>query len=147
MQIQMQCDIGSRYKSPAQRARVITEFWAERNLYCIHCDSDSVNRSRPNTQAVDFVCPACHSPFQLKCQCSPFSTRVVDAGYDAMRRAIEEDRTPHLIVAHYDRDSWEMKNVLLVPRFAFSMSVIEKRKPLGPCCTPSRMDRLQHPPM
>lgn len=131
MQVQMHSEIGTQYTSASQRARVITELWGESNLYCVHCDSASLARSRPNAEAIDFSCAHCGSPFQLKSQASALSARIVDAGYEAMRRAISEGRTPNLIVAHYDLGTWQMRNVLLVPRFAFSMSAIEKRKPLA----------------
>jgi len=131
MLLEMEFEIAARYKSAAQRARVVTELWGERNLYCANCESPVLLRFAPNAQAVDFGCPDCHSAFQLKSQSSAFSRRIVDAGYAAMRRAIREDRTPNLIALHYDRTCWRIKNVLLVPNFAFSMSVIEKRPPLA----------------
>jgi type II restriction enzyme len=131
MQLQMESEIAAQYKSAAQRARVVTELWGERNLYCVACESSTLLRFPPNAQAADFSCPECHSFFQLKSQCSPFSRRIVDAGYEAMQRAILEDRTPNLIAIHYDRACWSIRNVLLVPKFAFSMSSVEKRRPLA----------------
>ena len=131
MQLQMEFEIAARYKSATQRARVVTELWGERNLYCAVCDSPSLVRFSPNVQAVDYSCPECHSLFQLKSQSSAFSRRIIDAGYEAMRRAISDDRTPNLIAVHYDPSCWKIRNVLLVPRFAFSMSAVEKRKPLA----------------
>lgn len=131
MRVQMEFGVAALYKSASQRARVVTELWAERNLYCANCDSPALTRSRPNAQAIDFACPNCCATFQLKSQSSAFSRRIVDAGYEAMRRAIVGDRTPNLIALHYDVGTWGVKNLVLVPRFAFSMSVIEKRKPLA----------------
>jgi type II restriction enzyme len=49
-----------------------------------------------------------------------------------MKRAILEDRTPNLFVLHYDLDTWAVRTVLLVPHFAFALSVVERRKPLAP---------------
>lgn len=131
MQVEMQFETAARYKSASQRARVITELWAERNLYCANCDSATLVRSEPNCQAIDFTCPECRDPFQLKSQSSMFAKRLVDAGYEAMCRAIIEGRTPNLVALHYDPKSWRISNALLVPRFAFSMSAIEKRRPLA----------------
>jgi type II restriction enzyme len=48
-----------------------------------------------------------------------------------MRRAILEDRTPNLLVLHYDLETWSIRNLLLIPRFAFSLAAVEKRKPLA----------------
>jgi type II restriction enzyme len=48
-----------------------------------------------------------------------------------MLRAIRADRTPNLLVLQYSK-TWEVQNLLLVPRMFFTESIIEKRKPLGP---------------
>lgn len=120
------------YKSLSQRARIATEAWAESNLFCPNCDSPRVEGSAANTPAVDYVCPRCASPFQLKAQSRPLSGRILDAAYGAMRRAIEQAKTPNLLALHYEPDRWRVRNLILVPRFVFSMSAIERRRPLGP---------------
>ncbi len=120
------------YKSSSQRARVVTEGWAESNLYCPNCDSDGLLPSAANTPAVDYICPQCDAPFQLKSQSRRFSHRLTDAAYQAMHRAIEENRTPNLFALHYEPLVWKVRNLILVPQFAFSLSLLERRKPLGP---------------
>ncbi len=49
-----------------------------------------------------------------------------------MRRAIEGNRTPNLLTLHYDLQGWTVRNLTLIPSFAFSLSCVEVRKPLGP---------------
>ena len=120
-----------RYKSSSQRARVATESWAGENLYCPQCASDNLTRSPSNTPAVDFVCLGCESAFQLKSQSRPFASRITDSAYEVMMRKILEDKTPNLFALHYDSDDWEVRNLFLIPRFAFSSSIVEKRKPLS----------------
>jgi type II restriction enzyme len=56
--------------------------------------------------------------------------KVVDAGYEAMIRAIRADKTPNLLVLQYTQ-RWKIQNLLLVPKFFLSESVIEKRRPLA----------------
>jgi type II restriction enzyme len=132
MDLLMPGKLADNYKSAAQRARVVTESWGEQNLFCANCNSPKLTRSAQGTQVVDYVCPECESPFQLKSQSRAFSQRIVDAGYEAMRRAIVEGRTPNLLALHYDPARWRVRNLFLVPRFAFPLSCLEKRKPLGP---------------
>jgi type II restriction enzyme len=120
------------YKSHSQRARVATESWGSDNLYCPNCTEDRLDCTPPNTPTFDFVCSGCRSEFQLKSQGCPLSLRIVDAAYGSMRDAIRSNRTPNLFIIHYDRKRWLVSNVILVPNFAFSLSAIEKRKPLGP---------------
>jgi type II restriction enzyme len=121
-----------RYKSASQRARVATEEWAGRNLYCVTCRSETLVPSAPSTPAIDYLCPRCDAPYQLKSQSHPFASRVLDSAYRTMLHAIETGRAPHLMVLHYERDEWAVANLLFVPRFAFTRSILEKRNPLGP---------------
>lgn len=132
MLIRMPAELTARYKSPAQQARVVSEAWGQENLFCPSCLSSRLDTSAPNTQSVDFVCPECQSSFQLKSQSRPLARRLIDAAYGAMIHAIEENRTPNLLALHYDRSHWEVRNLVLIPHFAISLSCIEKRAPLGP---------------
>jgi hypothetical protein len=91
----------------------------------------TARRCPRNTVAVDYFCPACKSPFQLKSQSKPLGSRIVDAAYSEMKRAIIEDRTPNFCVLHYDLDTWAVRTVLLVPPFAFALAAVERRKPLA----------------
>jgi type II restriction enzyme len=127
----MPVHLASNYRSPAQRARVVSEAWGKTNLYCPNCQSPHLNPAPNNTAVVDYFCPLCNSPFQLKSKSSPIGGRIVDAAYEAMRRAIEQDRTPNLYALHYERQTWNVRNLILVPHFAFSISAIEARKPLA----------------
>lgn len=120
------------YKSPSQRARVATESWGSENLYCPNCTENRLDCTPPNTPTFDYICCGCRSKFQLKSQGSPLSFRIVDSAYGSMREAIRSNRTPNLFIVHYDRKRWLVSNVILVPNFAFSLSAIEKRNPLGP---------------
>lgn len=121
-----------RYKSPAQRARVSTEPWALENLFCPNCPSPRLRPTETGTEAIDFLCPHCEESFQLKSQSHMFGCKIVDAAYDSMMRAIQRDATPNLVALHYNPDAWRVMNVLLIPRFVFSPSAIERRPPLGP---------------
>ncbi len=120
-----------RYKSASQRARVGTEAWGALNFFCPACESPRLRSSPQGTAAIDYFCPACDSPFQLKSQSKPLGSKIVDAAYSEMKRAILEDRTPNLFVLHYDLDTWAVRTVLLVPHFAFALSAVERRKPLA----------------
>jgi type II restriction enzyme len=121
----------SRYKSASQRARIGTESWGATNFFCPACESPSLEVAPRNTVAVDYFCPSCKSPFQLKSKSTPLGSKIVDAAYSEMKRAILEDRTPNLFVLHYDLDTWAVRTVLLVPHFAFALSSVERRKPLA----------------
>jgi type II restriction enzyme len=131
MNLQCSTDLASKYKSGSQIARVLSEEWCTRELYCPCCDSNRLVGSTPNNPAVDFACAKCEQPFQLKSLKNWNPKKIVDAGYEAMLRAVRADKTPNLLVLQYS-SAWLVQNLLLIPRMFFSESVIEKRKPLAP---------------
>ena len=131
MLLEMPVVLATGYKSPSQRARIISEAWGSRNLYCPGCDSPRLEASTANTRLVDFVCPNCAAAFQLKSQSRPFSHRITDAAYGPMRRAVEESRTPHFLTLHYDPRLWRVLDLTLLPAFALTTSCLEERKPLS----------------
>jgi type II restriction enzyme len=120
-----------RYKSNSQRARVFSEPWGLANLYCPACESPRVESLPANTPAHDFRCPSCRAWFQLKSKCSAFGRRVQDGAFDSMNRSILEDRTPNLFLLQYKRPELVVENLVLIPHFVFSTSILEKRKPLS----------------
>jgi type II restriction enzyme len=48
-----------------------------------------------------------------------------------MMNAIRHDETPNFYFMQYELATWRVKNLLLVPSFAFPPSAIIKRKPLS----------------
>lgn len=117
-------------KSKSQIARRITEGWASENLYCVSCDSNCVQPTPHNTQAVDLRCPGCSAGFQLKAGLTWNERRIPDAGYNAMMRALASDCVPNLLVMQYSTD-WRVKNLMMVPSFFFTPAAVERRKPLA----------------
>ena len=127
----MASDLAAPYTSGSQRARVVTEFWAKHNLYCPNCSSPKLNRLVANSKASDFTCPACGFWYQLKGQKSRFGNSITDGAYAAMMEAIKNDETPNFYFMHYDLATWTIRNLLLIPHFAFPPSAIIKRPPLS----------------
>jgi len=120
-----------RYKNPSQVARVASESWGLRNLYCPNCTSPRLNSTPANTPVIDYTCPLCASLFQLKAQGHSLGARILDAGYDKMVHAIRENRRPNLFAVYYLPNEWSVWNLLLIPSFGLPLSAIEKRKPLS----------------
>ena len=132
MNLSMTGALAAAYQSGSQRARVVTEAWARSQLYCANCDSSSLGGTPANNRAIDFVCPRCHAPFQLKAKHSALGETVTDGAYTAMVAAIREDRTPNLLLMRYALAAWEVRDLLLIPSFMFSESAVIKRPPLSP---------------
>ena len=130
MLLTLDANLASGYKSNSQIARKVSEQWGEQNLYCSACDSKRLTQSPHNTPAIDFVCPQCQETYQLKSSSKWNEQKVMDAGYDAMMKAVLSDAVPNLLVMQYSA-TWQVNNLLLVPSFFFSPSSIEKRNPLS----------------
>jgi type II restriction enzyme len=131
MNLSMTSDLAAAYKSGSQRARVVTEFWAEHNLYCPNCSSPKLDRLVANSKASDFTCSKCGFWYQLKGQKTRFGNSITDGAYEAMISAIRNDETPNFYFMQYDLATWAVRNLLLVPHFAFPPSAIIKRPPLS----------------
>jgi type II restriction enzyme len=118
------------YKSNAQIARVVSEAWLAREMYCPACSSNSITPAANNCPGYDFACPKCSLRYQLKSRKSALTNRIVDAGYKAMIGAIRSEQAPNLFLLQYS-PSWSVRTLLLIPSFFFTESAIEKRKPLS----------------
>jgi type II restriction enzyme len=121
----------STYRSNSQIARVLTENWFAGQMYCPACDSGTLVPSPNNCPGIDFTCPKCALSAQLKSRRTALTNRIVDAGYDAMIRAIRSERAPNLFLLRYSQ-AWSIIDLLLIPSFFFTESVIQKRNPLSP---------------
>lgn len=130
MQLDMSAAAGIGYTSGSQIARRVSEAWGEQNLFCAACESNVLSRSPCNTEATDFSCPRCDRSYQLKAFKRWSESRIPDAGYDAMMRAVRNGATPNLLVMQYTPD-WCVHNLVLIPSFFFVESAIEQRKPLA----------------
>jgi type II restriction enzyme len=124
-------ELAAAYRSGSQRARVVTESWGESNLYCPNCSSPKLTWLEPGHPASDYSCPKCGFWFQLKSQKSRLGESITDGAYAAMMNAIRHDETPNFYFMQYELVTWRVKNLLLVPSFAFPPSAIIKRAPLS----------------
>jgi type II restriction enzyme len=97
----------------------------------VSCDSTTLTGTPANNRAIDFICPRCSAPFQLKAKHGAIGATIGDGAFKAMLAAIREDRTPNLLVMRYDGLTWCVIDLILIPHFAFPESAVIKRKPLA----------------
>lgn len=127
----MRGELATAFKSGSQKAGNVTEAWGAENFYCPNCSSPKLDWLKPGTKANDYRCPACGFWYQLKSKKSRIGKSIRDGAYGAMMEAIKEDRTPNFFFLHYDLATWSVRNLLLVPHFAFPPSAIIKCPPLS----------------
>ena len=131
MDLQLDPAEATAYSNRAQIARVVTEQWVRRHLYCPACPGESLSPTRAGTKVVDFTCKACEEEFQLKSLGRPFGSKVTDAAYAPMVERVERSEAPNFLFLQYRADRWVVRNLFLVPRFFLSSSVIQRRRALG----------------
>ncbi|HWG40389.1 MAG TPA: DpnI domain-containing protein [Candidatus Acidoferrales bacterium] len=127
----LQCDFerGVAYKSPSQIARVVTEHWCARNLYCAACNEEQLQEMAANTRAFDFRCRNCSETYQVKSQRQLNFKKVADGAYSVMVSALKQNVAPNILVLNYSSE-WTVKNLVLFPSVVFTEDVLEKRRPL-----------------
>lgn len=131
MELGLRLEVAMAYKSPSQRARVLTETWVEENLYCPACPADDLHPMSTGRRVVDFVCTECDERYQLKSQSHPFSARVTNSAYEPKIEAIRRGTIPNFLFLQYDFVGLVVLNLFAVPKHFISQSIIERRKPLG----------------
>lgn len=131
MDIRFDLEKAAGYRSLSQIARVLTEDWGRRNLYCVACRKNRLAPLRDNSRVYDYACPGCGERYQLKSQRKALGVKFVDSAYGPMMQAIESDKAPNLLLLHYDPVEYCAANLVVVPRFFLSSSCIEARRPLS----------------
>jgi hypothetical protein len=111
--------------NPAERARVLADFWGEHNLYCPNCSSPTLKRAESETGS--FSCPDCEHNFQVKGQPIPFGQSIAAGDFDAVTRTLRNGKASGYFFLHYDARSWTVRDLLLVPLFSVPAPAITRR--------------------
>lgn len=131
MDLSFDKSVAVEYKSPAQKARVMTESWVRSQVYCPSCGQRSLNQYPNNTPVGDFFCPKCSEQFELKAKRDAFGAKIVDGEYRTMLRRLRSSEVPNLFALSYDRTEGRVQNLLVIPSHFFVPDIIERRKPLA----------------
>ena len=100
------------------------------NIFCPVCGNPHVTHLSNNIPVADFACSHCGENFELKSKSSTISNKITDGAYSTMIERINSINNPELFVMQYTKDL-EVVNLMLIPKFFFVPSMIEKRKPLS----------------
>jgi type II restriction enzyme len=129
MDLHLDNHISGNYHSQSQRARVITETWMRRNMYCPVCGREHLVQFEANRPVADFYCENCQQEYELKSkEGHTLGTRITDGAYDTMIDRITSNNNPNLFFMTHSTDT--VNNLILIPRYFFTPSLIEPRKPL-----------------
>ena len=132
MELTLDPSLAEGYSNRSQIARVVTEHWANENLFCPACPSDHLNPLRPNARVRDYDCPDCKSSYQLKSADKAFGRSVSNSAYGPKMNAIQNGQAPNYIFLRYSRQRWVVMDLFIVPGYFITPAIVEKRPPLGP---------------
>ena len=129
--VSLNFDQSTGYHSLSQCARVVTEGWVERNIYCPRCGNDRIQHFPNNSPVADFFCPSCRNQYELKSKKGNFGSKITDGAYHTMIERITSNSNPDFFFMSYSADTQNVQNLIVVPKYFFVPGIIEKRAPLA----------------
>ncbi len=132
MELSLDPSLAEGYSNRSQIARVVTEHWANENLFCPACPSDHLDQLRANARVRDFDCPDCKSSYQLKSSEKAFGRSVSNSAYEPKMRAIQNGQAPNYMFLRYSRQRWVVMDLFIIPGHFITPAIVEKRPPLPP---------------
>lgn len=110
---------------------MLSESWFARNAYCLACDADSVEQTRANTRATDFVCSKCRQRYELKTFHRRPHGSLVDGAFAPMMERINAGTAPTLCLLERTEE-WQIRSLTAIHSSFLVSEVIEERPPLKP---------------
>ncbi len=131
MNLNLYLSIAEQYSSNTQKIRVLTEKWVEKYIFCPNCGS-SIAKYENNRPVADFYCFSCAEEFELKSKKDKMGKKIVDGAYATMIKRLQSNSNPNFFFLIYDKNSYDVINFFVIPKYFFIPEMIEKRKPLSP---------------
>jgi type II restriction enzyme len=118
------------YSSLSQKARIVTEMWAQKNMFCPICGKAGLRQHPANRPVADFFCELCGADYELKSKNKNgnLSTKIIDGAYETMIDRISSNSNVNLF--YMQHDTKVITDLVLIPSFFFTPQAIEKRPPL-----------------
>ena len=119
------------FSSGAQKARVWTENWVLRQMYCPSCGEKPLTDYTNNKPVADFYCGLCAEDFELKSTKGKFGKKITDGAYGTMMTRLQSETVPSLMLLRYTMQDKMVQDLSVIPKQFFVTDIIERRKPLS----------------
>jgi predicted RNA-binding Zn-ribbon protein involved in translation (DUF1610 family) len=86
------------FDSGSQTARVLTEDWASREVFCPNCGNPHLSRFPANRPVADLYCASCKEEFELKSQKARFGARIANGAFRTMCERLDSQNNPNLML-------------------------------------------------
>lgn len=130
MQLHFHMEVAKNYTSSSQKARVLTEDWVNRYIYCPNCGLKNIEKYDNNKPVADFFCNQCEEDYELKSKSGAMINKIVDGAHKTMIERLNSDANPNFFFLNYALDTFSVRNFFVIPKHFFVPEIIEKRKPL-----------------
>lgn len=120
-----------KYKSNSQKARVLTEDWILKNMYCPVCGNNVLIHFINNSPVADFYCEKCSEQYELKSINGRIGSKITDGAYQTFINRIQSSSNPNFLFMSYSMTQMTVQHLCFVPKFFFVPEMVEKRKALG----------------
>jgi type II restriction enzyme len=98
-------------------------------MFCPVCGREHLAQFEANKPVADFYCESCRQEYELKSKDGEsLGNKITDGAYATMIERITSNNNPNLFYMTHKND-W-VNNLILIPKFFFTPSIIERRKPL-----------------
>ncbi len=123
-------EITKKYKNNSQKIRIMSEIWTEKNIFCPNCGSRILNYEN-NKPVADFYCEKCSEQFELKSKKEKVNKKIPAGAYSKMIERLSFSEKPNFFFMIYVNENYLINDFFVVPKYFFTPSIIEKRKPLS----------------
>ena len=82
------------YKNKSQIARILTEGWVEKEIFCPNC-GDKIESYANNRPVADFYCNKCSEDFELKSKKGKIGKKIAAGAYSKMIERLNSEQKPH----------------------------------------------------
>lgn len=131
MRLNFNEQLAENYTSASQRARVLTEGWVDKTVFCPNCGHLDIDKYPNNQPVADFYCSNCKEDYELKSKQHSIGLKIVDGAYRTMIERLQSSSNPNFFLLNYDLKKSTVLNFFVIPKHFFVPEIIEKRKPLA----------------
>ena len=109
MNLNFNIKLADTYISFSQKARVMSESWVLKEVYCPSCGDDIYNYDN-NKPVADFYCKKCIEDFELKSKKGKIGKKVSAGAYSQMIKRINSYQKPNFFFMGYMVEMWNVND-------------------------------------
>jgi len=129
MELLFDKNLATNYKNQSQIARVLTESWVQKEIFCPNC-GDEIKSYTNNKPVADLYCEKCSEDFELKSKKGKIGKKITAGAYSKMIERLNSEQKPHFFFMGY-LATLLVNDFFVVPKYFFVPEIIEKRKALA----------------